>query len=205
MLETYENALQLIVLLLCAGITMYKAIAYRSRTWSLAFFFYGCWVLGDSYWLFYIVFLGENPQISIVSDLSWYASLLFLYLLLRHISPPEKCNSIPPVSWLGPAFAVAMAAFFMLQGEIISNVIYAGLIGLLLFSAIRRITASHSIRCDCCLPILILIYCLLLYALWMASVFWDESVLLQPYYVFDFLLTVFFLSLLPVIKKTITA
>ena len=135
------------------------------------------------------------PQISIVSDLSWYASNIFLYMLLRKTAPPEKTRRILP--WLGPVFAVGMAVFFMQWGEYFNNVVYAVLMGILLYASVHRLRDRQQRF----LSALILIYCLLEYGLWISSCYWQESVLSEPYYWFDFALTASFFLFLPAARK----
>ena len=204
MIERYENALQVVVLAICIIITIIRAARFRSRSWTILAFFYGGWMLGEIYWIACLLFYDKTPQISVISDLSWYASYIFLYMLLRHLLPPEKITGISLISWIGPVFAVGMAVFFMFHGEIVSNLIYAGLMGLLLFSAIRRLTQKDMETRKRFLPLIILILCLLEYALWTASCFWNEELLFQPYYVFDILLTLCLPFFLPATKKAVT-
>lgn len=203
MIERYENILQIAVLILCVIAAVYRAVKYRSRSWTLLAFFYGSWVLGDIYWLTCLLFYDKTPQISVVSDLSWYAAYVFLYLLLRRTSPPEKLSGKRLIAWLGPVFTIGMAVFYMLRGEILSNLIYAGLMGLLLFAAICRITDAGRNRPNLFLPYMILVICLLEYALWTSSCFWNEDILLHPYYLFDLLLTVSFPFFLLATKKAV--
>ena len=82
MIESYENTLQVIMLLVCAILAFYRALKYRSRTWTLLCYFYVCWLMADVYWLVCLLFYKHTPEISVISDLSWYASYIFLYLLL---------------------------------------------------------------------------------------------------------------------------
>ena len=203
MLERYENAIQIATLAVCVTVSLFRAAKYRSRSWTLLSFFYGSWLLGDIYWLNCLLFYGETPHISVVSDLSWYAALIFLYMLLRKISPPEELRDDGRVSWLGPAFTIGMAVFFMLRGEIISNLIYAGLMGLLLFAAIRRLIPEDRTE-QSCLPAMILIYCLLEYGLWTSSCFWNDAALFQPYYIFDLMITMCFPFFIPATGKAVT-
>ena len=205
MIERYENALQIAVLAICVIVAVYRAVRYRSRSWTLLSFFYGSCLLGDVYWLVCLLFYGDTPQISIVSDLSWYAAYIFLYLLFRQTAPPEELKDANTVSWLGPVFALGMAVFFMHWGEIVSNLIYAVLMGLLLYAAVRRLADKSRPGRHSFLPAMILIFCLLEYSLWTASCFWDETVLVHPYYVFDMLLTVSFLFFIPATKKAVAA
>ena len=197
MIERIENALQIGVLVVCAAIAVYRTVKHRGEAWMLLSFFYGSWLLGDIYWLACLVFYDGTPQISAVSDLSWYASYIFLYLLLRHTAPPEKPFGTKVLPWLGPVFTAGMAVFFMLRGEIAANVAYAALMGFLLYAAIRRLAERRSLT----LSVLILVFCLLEYALWTASCFWNDEIVLHPYYWFDFLLTVSFPFFLPATER----
>lgn len=197
MIERIENALQIGVLVVCAAIAVYRTVKHRGEAWMLLSFFYGSWLLGDIYWLACLVFYDGTPQISAVSDLSWYASYIFLYLLLRHTAPPEKLSGTKVLPLLGPVFTAGMAVFFMLRGEIATNVAYAALMGFLLYAAIRRLAERRSLT----LSVLILVFCLLEYALWTASCFWNEEIVLHPYYWFDFLLTVSFPFFLPATER----
>ncbi len=203
MLESSENALQVFVLLVCAGIAVYRAVVYQSRTWTIAFFFFGSWVLGDIYWLLCLIFFDKTSQVSIVSDLSWYASLVFLYLLLDRVGPPREINRKQLLPWLGPAFSLAMAVFFMFWGEILSNLIYAALMGVLLFASIHRLLNRQQYPDSYFLAVAVLIICLLEYGLWISSCFWNAETLANPYYWFDFLLTLSFLFILPATRKAV--
>ena len=204
MIERYENALQIAVLLCCVPLAVYRAVPHRSRPWALLAFFYGNWLLGDLFWLFCLLLTGKTPEISIVSDLSWYASYLFLYLLLREMARPEPGGSRQFLPWLGFAFAFGMAAFYMQWGEYLSNLIYAVLMGLLLYAAIRRlINRSRNPGCVS-FSVLVLVFCLLEYALWTASCFRSDESLSNPYFWFDALLTVSFPFFLPAVKKAVT-
>lgn len=204
MLDTYGNILQTAVLLACSIFSVYKAVKFRSRSWTVLSFFYGCWMLGDVYWLACLIFYKNTPQISTISDLSWYAAQIFLYLLLRYTWPPEELKGIHPVSWLAPVFTAGMAVFFMFWGEIISNLVYAALMGLLLFASTRRIADKKAAGPKRFLPVTILVYVLLEYGLWVASCLWDDSLLFQPYYVFDLMITASFPVFLHAVRKAVT-
>ena len=196
MLDQIENAIQVAVLLICVIAAAWQAVSRRSRAWTLLALFFGSWFLGDLYWLVCYLFYDTMPQISIVSDMSWYASFIFLYMLLRETVPLMKTKHLLP--WLGPVFAAGMAVFFMQWGEYFNNVVCAVLMGLLLYASIRRLQDGQNRF----LSALILIYCLLEYGLWISSCFWQRSVLSEPYYWFDFALTASFLLFIPATKWT---
>ena len=196
MIELIDNSLQITVLTVCAALSVYLAVRHGSRTWTLLSFFYGSWLLGDVYWLSCLIFYDRTPQISLVSDLSWYAAFIFLYMILRQVSPPEKLKRPGPAVWIGPLFAAAMAVYFMQWGQILNNIIYAGIMGLLLYSVTCRISAEGTEREKLLLPYAILIICMLEYALWTASCIWSGETLMNPYYWCDFLITLSFPFLL---------
>lgn len=205
MIERLENVLQIAVLLVSTNASLYKAIRTHARAWTLLAFFSGSWCLGDIYWLVCLLFYDRTPQISVVSDMSWYASYIFLYMLLREVAPPATRRETRALPWLGILFAAGMAAFYMQWGEFISNIIYAGLMGLLLFSAIRRIMDGALYRRQRPLSAVILIFCLLEYGLWTTSCFFKGEGLLNPYYWFDILLTVSFLFFFHATERAVTA
>ena len=202
MIESIENALQIAALTLCAGISLIRAVRTRSKAWSLLAFFYGSWGLGDVYWLVCLVFFDQTPPISVVSDLSWYASYIFLYMLLREVAPPEGAREKRFLPWLGFLFAAGMAIFFMRWGEVVSNLIYASLMGLLLFSAIRRLIDGDRYARQRFLCVMILAFCLLEYGLWTSSCFFKGDGLDNPYYWFDFLLTLSFPFFIPATTRS---
>lgn len=220
MIERLENTIQIAVLLFCLLTALYQAYKGKSNTWFLLALFFGCWLMGDLYWLLCLVFYDSTPRISLVSDLNWYASYLFLYLMLRRVAPPEMSPKKRLLPWLGFVFSLLMAVFYfsryidwgMRLGEVyllwdkaLSNLVYGMLMGLLLFSAIHRLMDSRRFRDQRFLCMGILFFCLMEYGLWTASCFWSGDSLANPYYWFDLMLTVSFLCLLPATKKAVTA
>ena len=197
MVESIDNALQIVMLLICSGVAIGKAAAKRSRTWTLLFFFYGSWTLGDIYWQVCLIFYGRTPQISVVSDLSWYASYVFLYMILRETATPEGAREKRFLPWLGPLFSAGMAVFYMQWGNIFSNVICALMMGLLLFSVIRRFLDKEKYKAQQPLCVMILVFCLLEYATWTSTCFFEGDGLENPYFWFDFLMTVCLIFFLP--------
>lgn len=203
MVETYENALQILVLLGCAAVSVYNFMQRKSRTWALLSFFFGSWMLGDLYWQVCLVFYESTPRIPVVSDLSWYTSYLFLYMLLRHIAPPEIGRKKSCLAYIGPVFALGMALFYMQWGQIVSNVIYAALMGLLLFSVIRRFTDRKTYKKQLFFTGMIAVFCLAEYGMWTVSCFFEGDGLQNPYYWFDFLLTISFPFFLAATRKAV--
>ncbi len=205
MIERIENGLQLAVLSVCIVFAFWRVVHYHSRTWTLLTLFFGSWALGDLYWLVCLLYYGKTPQISVVSDLSWFASYVFLYLLLRRNAPPRGAVTKKLLPWLGVVFPAGMAVFFIQWGSIASNLIYASLMALLLYSTLRRIVERRSYPGQLPLCLTITVFCLLEYSLWTASCFFAGDTLSNPYYWFDFLLTLCMFLFLPATKKAVTA
>ncbi|MBO5995351.1 MAG: hypothetical protein J6Q41_07550 [Firmicutes bacterium] len=203
MYETFENAFQILMLLISAGISLSLALKTHKKSWILLSLFYGCWVLGDIYWQLCLMLFGDIPQLSLVSDLSWYASFIFLYILLRYVEPKSGFSKhfLP---WLGPIFTFAMALFFIFQNgvwQVGSNLVCALFMGILLYASISRIMdhKKEGTRGYLCVMVLFLI--LMEYGMWISTSFVLEDNLMHPYYWFDILLSISFVLYIPALKK----
>lgn len=204
MIESLENSIQIAILLVCACISLVRAITQKSKTWTLLVFFYVSVMLGDFYWVIYLIFYQKNPTLSLVPDLSWLASYLFLYLMLKELYPRNQTGKRSILPWFGVIFAVAMAICFMAFGKILQNILYAALYGLLLFSTIRTLTEwQGKLQKNVWFPWQILIVSLIEYGSWIASCLWDAFSLTNPYYWFDFAMTISFLFYLPATEKAV--
>ena len=204
MIENYENVLQSAVLFVCLILSLRRAVLKRDKAWVLLTLFYASFFLGDAYWLLCLVFYGDTPLITIVSDLNWYASFILLYLLIMQILPPDLEGRKRLFPWAGPVFSAAMAIFYMQYGAILSNLVYASLMGLLLYASLSRIgdrLLSGKQRFFC---LTVLLFCMIIYGLWTVSCFWDGDTLQNPYYWFDILLTGSFPFLEYTVKKAVT-
>lgn len=205
MIETAENILQIMVLIFCTGTSVFRAIVGQSRIWALATFFFGSYMLGDVYWLVCLLFYDKTPDIPVVSDLSWYAAFIFLYLLLIQAAPPKDGVKRHLIQWAGPAFAVVMATFFMQWGAVLSNLIYAVLMGALFSASINRLMEKDRYRDQVFLSVMVLTICLSEYGLWLTSCFFSGNTLANPYYWFDLLLTVSCQVSLLAVRKAVPA
>ena len=203
MIESLENTIQIATLLVCAVIALFRAVKGKNRAWVFLVFFYGSAMLGDIYWVVYLVFFSKNPETSLVPDLSWLASYIFLYLVMRMLYPKvsEKKKTVLP--WIGPVFTAGMAVFFMQYDSIVRNIIYAALEGILLFFAIKILTGGYARGKKRGFPWNIVLFCMMAYGAWTASCFWDADSLSNPYYWFDFLETVCYLFFVVTTEKAV--
>lgn len=204
MFESYENAAQIAVLLLCVGIAVFRAVTRRNKEWFMLAFFLGSMLMGDLYWQAYMMFLGETPQISIVSDISWDAAYIFAFLLLWQADPEKPSFSCKLFPWLGPAFTAAMGVYYMRFGKYVDNVIVAVLMGLLLYCTLRGLLRRGKDKRRF-LYAAMLLFIISEYGMWTASCFFEEDSLRNPYFAFDILQTLTYPLFLPAVKKAVTA
>ncbi len=203
MIESLENAAQLTALFICLCVAVPRAFTNRSRAWVLLAFFFGSFMLGDLYWQACLIFYEDTPAVSVVSDVSWYASYVFLYMLLREVSPPEKIRKKSFFPYAGPVFAAGMAIFFMQWGKFFSNAVTGALMGLLLYASIIRLLPGNDTGSSRSLSLCVLLFCLAEHAVWTASCFWEYDTLLNPYYWFDIFVSLLFFFFLSAVKKAV--
>ena len=205
------------VLLICMIFMIFRRNEPRDRAHLLLLFFFGSYLLGDLYWQACIFYYGETPQVSVVSDLSWYASYMFLYLYLRLECEKTGRIWLPRfmdqnratggsfrdggddvlkrlLPWTAFIFTIAMALFYMRYGEILSNIIYALIMGTMLHAVIYILVhmkneSRKNLKALCMLTTLL---CLGEYGAWTASCYFYENSITNPYYWFNILVTVCF-------------
>ena len=210
-IESLENALQIAVLGICGIFSLVRMHSVREKSYLLLFAFYGSFLLGDLYWQVCLLCLGDIPRISIVSDLSWCAALLFLYLLLRAAGEAEVSDGAAAafsvnkgLPWLAPVFTAAMAVFFIQNGKIVSNIVYAVLMGILLYTAVKGLLRTETGKGGFRLLYLtVFIFCLLEYALWTVSCFWERVAFRYVYFCIDIMITLSFPFYLKIIKRKV--
>lgn len=81
MAEIIDNSIQLAVVAGCCIYSAVMSIRHKMQAWFLLTIFYGAFALGLVHWLLFLVFFSGTPKLSPVSDLSWLASVLFLFVL----------------------------------------------------------------------------------------------------------------------------
>lgn len=207
MLEFWDYLAQLAVTAFgfCAALRSY----FRSRRqpWFLLSCFYGTFALGTLYWTLHLLLRQETPQIFYVSDLAWIASYVFLLALALTLPSAEERRLRAGLCLLVPALCLPQFALYVTHGDILSNVLMCGMTMLLAWCAVRglvwakrsgdtRLRRFHQA---------LLAFTALEYALWTSSCFWVSDTLTNPYFWFDFLLSLVLLLLLPALRKAVDA
>ena len=205
MIEMAENLIQLLVLIFCFGMTCYQFTRRSSKVWLLLSLYYLTMLMGQLYWVLMLVLLHRSAMLDYVSESTWFAAYLFLFLLARHLLPEGAVPTRSAALWIGPVFTACMAVFYMQWGKIMSNIFTAVAMGLILQNVTRGLllTRGSSARQypakRCFLAVLGI--CIAEYALWTASCFWSGETFANPYYWMDLLLTFCMLFLFIAVKE----
>ena len=205
MSEIVENIIQLILTGICTACAAVFAIRSHRREWVLLGLFSGSYFLGDLYWSLFLLFYGETPTNLFIPDMSWYASFLFLFLLLLQMGG-KKRNTRRKILWLVPVFTAGMCVYYMQFGGYVTNLIYAILLTLILwraFSGLLLVKDGSEKKQNRLLYRTSILFCALEYAMWTVSCIWDSYSLSNPYFWFEFLLSFCFVLFIPALRKAV--
>ena len=208
-MELIENLLHLLVTVvgvLLSGISYRKS---RRQAYFLLLCFYGCFALGVLYWTLNLLLFDTTPRVFYESEFGWEASVNFLHILQATLSTPEERTVRCRRAWLAPACGLPVLAFYCIFGDILSNLIWCGMMIWLSFCAIRGLVyaktqtgAAQNMRY---FHIGVLCFAVSEYLLWTAGCFWPDTSPASPTFWCDMLLTIAILGLLPATRKAVAA
>ena len=206
-MELIENLLQFLAAFSGAVLS---GIAYRKsrrQTHFLLLCFYGCFALGALYWTLYLLLFDTTPRVFYVSEFGWIASVIFLRILQATLASPEERAFRCREAWLSPLAGVPLLVFYCTYGDVLSNLIWCGMMLVLSFCAIRGLvyagrqtdTARHMRY----FHIGVLCFVGAEYLLWTVGCFWPNTSPASPAFWCDILLTLAILGLLPATGKAV--
>ena len=208
-MELIENLLQLLVTFVGA---LLSGIAYRKshrQAYFLLLCFYGCFALGALYWTLYLLLFDTTPRVFYVSEFGWVSSVIFLRILQATLAGSEERASRCRIAWLAPLIGVPLLAFYCTFGDILSNLIWCGMMMWLSFCAIRGLayakTQTGVARNMRYFHISVLCFVVSEYLLWTAGCFWLYTSPASPAFWCDLLLTLAIFGLLPATRKAVEA
>lgn len=208
-MELIINLLQFFVTLLGFCLSGIRYLRHRTLSYFLLICFYGCFALGSLYWTLYLLLFSETPRIFYVSEFGWVSSVIFLYLLQYTLSSPEERSFSCRKSLLAPLIGVPLCAFYCTFGDILSNLLWCGMMIWLSFCAIRGFsyakTQTDTARNMRYFHIGVLCFAFAEYLLWTVGCFWPETSPASPTFWCDMLLTLAILGLLPATRKAVAA
>lgn len=207
MLEFWDYLVQFLVTAcgFCAALRRY--FQSRRQPWFLLACFYGTFALGTLYWTLHLALRQETPQIFYVSDLAWIASFVFLSALTLTLPSAAERRFRTRLCLLVPALGLPQFAFYVMLGDVLSNVLMCGMTMLAAWCAVRGLAwAKKSGDARLCrFHQAVLGFTALEYALWTSSCFWVSDTLTNPYFWFDFLLSAVLALFLPALGKAVDA
>ena len=137
------------------------------------------------------------------------ASVIFLRILQATLSTPEERAFRCRRAWLAPVFGVPLLAFYCTFGDILSNLIWCGMMIVLSYCAIRGLvyakTQTDAARNMRHFHIGVLCFAFAEYLLWTVGCFWPNTFPASPTFWCDLLLTLAILGLLPATRKAVDA
>ena len=206
-MELTSNLLQFLVTLLgfCLGAVLYRR--NRRQAYFLLACFYGCFALGSLYWTLYLRLFSETPQVFYVSEFGWIASVIFLRILQYALSGEEECAFKCRAAWLSPLVGVPLMALYCAYGDILSNLIWCGLVMVLAYGSIRGLAYAREqtgrARDMQYFHIGILCFAAAENALWTSGCLWRGDGIWGSSFWCDLLLTCCILGLLPAVRKAV--
>jgi hypothetical protein len=209
MIEILDNAIQIIVVAAGAAAAGIFYARRHSEAMLILALFYLTFFSGLLYWLLFLVLKTYTPRVFYVSDISWLGGFLFLLTLEQYLQTPEEKAFRHPAMLLAPALGIPLTVFYMVRGggDYLYNALCGGLTiaagvlairGLLFARRQKGAQREYWWFHAAVLAELILEYCL-----WTASCFWSGGSLANPYFWFDFALTVSLALLYPALKKAV--
>ena len=206
-MELIENVLQLLVTFLGACLAGLACRKSGRQAYFLLLCFYGCFALGALYWTLYLLLFDTTPQVFYVSEFGWVASVIFLRMLQATLADGAERAFRCREAWLAPLLGIPLMIFYCTYGDILSNLIWCGMMIWLSFCSIRGLAfadrqtgAARELRY---FHIGILCFTVSEYLLWTAGCFWPNDSLASPAFWCDILLTLAILGLLPAVGKAV--
>ena len=206
-MELIENLLQLLVTFV--GVVL-SGIAYRKSrrpAYFLLLCFYGCFALGALYWTLYLLLFDTTPRVFYVSEFGWVASVIFLRILQATLTTQDERSFRSRSAWLSPLIGVPLLAFYCTFGDILSNLIWCGMMIWLSFCAIRGLVYANgqtgTARNMRYYHIGVLCFAFAEYLLWTVGCFWPDTSPASPTFWCDMLLTLAILGLLLATRRAV--
>ena len=140
-----------------------------------------------------------------MSEFGWVASVIFLRILQAALTGREERAFRCWEAWLAPLTGVPLLIFYCTYGDILSNLIWCGMMIVLSYGSIRGLVyagrQTGQARKQRYFHIGILCFAASEYLLWTVGCFWPNTSLSSPIFWRDILLTLAIFGLLPAARK----
>ena len=145
-MEVVSNLLQAAVTLLGFGLGGIRYLKSRKQEYFLLTCFYGCFFLGSLYWTLYLLLFSETPQVFYVSEFGWVASVIFLSMLQYTLSSEEERRFPCRKALSAVLIGVPLCIFYCTFGDILSNLLWCGMMIVVSYSSIRGLAYARRQR-----------------------------------------------------------
>ena len=142
-----------------------------------------------------------------MKTIGWVASVIFLRILQATLTDSGERGFRCRKAWLALLVGVPLLVFYCTYGDVLSNLIWCGLMIWLSFCAVRGLfyadTRTGKARNRRYFHIGMLCYVGSEYLLWTVGCFWSAASFASPAFWCDLLLTFALLGLLPAVRKAV--
>lgn len=202
--ELFSNLTQTAVSLVATILAVRIVRGHRRVEYALCAGFLLAFALGILYWVTYQLLNLETPQIFYVADCAWVASTLFLLCLVLRVTCPQVKGYRHWGVYLPYAIALPLIVYFSQWGDVVLNILSVGGLAVCGHISLKELLyhKKEGTRPPfVALHTLCLLFMLTEYALWLASCFWVSDTMTNPYFWFDFALTIEVGCFLLAVKK----
>ena len=151
----------------------------------------------------------ERRQIYVDVNATFTKDGMLLRILQATLASQDERSFRCRRAWLAPLIGVPLLAFYCTFGDILSNLIWCGMMIWLSFCAIRGLVYANgqtgTARNMRYYHIGVLCFAFVEYLLWTVGCFWPDTSLASPTFWCDMLLTLAILGLLPATRKAVDA
>ena len=195
MIEAISDAVQVLVLTVSLGLSLMRALSPRNTAWLSLACFFSCMLFGDAYYFGYQMLFGETPHYSVIADVSWIASYLFLLMLLIECHQQRPISAPVPAAWIPVVVCVACGIYYTVSfGDLLINIADNGLLAAIGYFAVLGLVAqpTKGLAGNRLFYAAILFFIAVEQAVWLSSCFIDWAALgatLIPYVVSNYVLS----------------
>ena len=190
-IDTVENVVTLLAVIVGLLYTLFNYIKKPRRGWFLLSFFFLTHLLSDYYWTTYTLVMGDNPDVSaMMAYFGWNMAYLFLFFLSIEMRPDNAKDYFHPLMLIPIPLGIIQFFMYIQYGGIFNNLWEGTLVTLTSVYSLQVILKYMHSKKDG-MPFPYLHVCLLLldifeYGMWTSSCFSWPSPALNPYYYFSF-------------------
>lgn len=198
--EVIDNLFQVAVLLAGMVAAIGSAVKYHERRLVILALSYASFAMGTLFWVLHLTIRGDIPHIFYVSEISWLASWLF-YLSLQIVRTEQMKVRFDVIGMVCSLYIAATIMKLQIFGPSrLMSLLFAVTMGALVYLTVFRLRSGRKVMpvdgAMCGSAVLQIL-------LYVASAFMKEFTHFNLYFAVDIVLTVSFVSLLPLQLKEV--